>query len=89
VQSYQWLIKIKASIIYNHYSRKFGFDLRVSDAAERLTAAIAELEKDRNVFLDRLRAFDRKRCRAKTRGRRTPTKAEHESLYKMNEGFWD
>jgi hypothetical protein len=48
---------------------------------ERLLAALAAIEIDRNRFLERLRSFERKRLREKLRGRRSPRPAEVAALY--------
>ena len=48
---------------------------------ERLLAAMAAIEIDRNRFLERLRSFDRKRIREKMHGRRTPRPTEVAALY--------
>jgi CDP-glycerol glycerophosphotransferase (TagB/SpsB family) len=43
---------------------------------QQLLDALAEIERDRNRALERLRAFERQRIRAKLRGRRSPSKSE-------------
>lgn len=44
--------------------------------------AVAAIEVERNRFLERLRAFERKRVREKLRGRRFPRPADITSLYR-------
>jgi hypothetical protein len=48
-----------------------------------LLGAINALEKERNVFLERQRAFARSRIRAKMRGNRQLSKAEREIVRAM------
>jgi hypothetical protein len=66
---------------YWRYSQRFGFDEDTPDAGVRLNRAMNALNKERNLFLDRLRLFEKKRIKEKMRGRRTPSKAAIEALY--------
>ena len=66
--------------IYARFANEFGFDEKVLDANERFLLAFDALEKERTQKLEKLRAFDMKRVRAKVRGRRTLSKAEREKL---------
>lgn len=42
------------------------------------------LEKERNLFLEKLRLFDKKRIREKARGQRSPSKSAVEALYNLD-----
>jgi hypothetical protein len=52
---------------------------------ERLLAAMAMVEVDRNRFLERLRSFERKRIREKLRGRRSPRPTDVAVLYETTQ----
>ena len=84
IESYIGLIKGKFNDTYSRYSNHFGFDANVSDAGDRLSQAMEALEKERNLFLEQLRSFDKKRLREKMRGRRSPSKSAIEALYKCD-----
>lgn len=84
IEGYIWLIKGKFNNTYSRYSNHFGFDTEVPDASERLSQAMDALEKERNLFLEQLRLFDKTRVREKMRGRRSPSKSAVEALYKCH-----
>lgn len=84
IERYHWLIKRKFNSTYSRYSNHFGFDADVPDAGVRLSQAMDALEKERNLFLEQLRLFDKKRIREKMRGRRSPSKSAVEALYKCD-----
>ena len=46
----------------------------------QLLAALAAIERDRNIYLEALRRFERLRIRQKQRGQRHPRKADKEAL---------
>jgi hypothetical protein len=48
---------------------------------QQLKDAVAVLERQRNHFLECLRAFERKRLRDKFRGKRVPSKADWQLLW--------
>jgi hypothetical protein len=50
---------------------------------ERLLAAMAAIEIERNRFLEQIRSFERKRIREKLRGRRSPRPADVAALYQI------
>ena len=73
--------------VYARFADEFGFDRDdVADANERILRALDALERERNQMLEKLRAFDLKRVRAKGRGRRTLSKAEREDLAAIRRG---
>jgi hypothetical protein len=82
IQLYRWLIRQKFQATYLRYSKHFGFDEDTIDCNERLNKAMNALETERNLFLDNLRLFDKKRIREKIEGRRLPSKIAVDSLYK-------
>ena len=49
---------------------------------QQLWDVVAVLETERNIFLERLRAFDRRRIREKARGKCSPAAHEFETLYR-------
>ena len=81
---YHRLIRRKLDVTYLRYSKHFGFDGDVPDAGDRLGQAIDALEKERNLFLEQLRLFDKKRVKEKMRGHRFPSKLAVEALYKCD-----
>ncbi|HEX8832742.1 MAG TPA: hypothetical protein VF719_01015 [Abditibacteriaceae bacterium] len=84
IELYGWLTNQKFTATYTRFSNHFGFDEAVPDADERLDRAINALETERNLFLEKLRAFDRCRTKEKFRGRRSPTKQITEALCRGN-----
>lgn len=84
MEGYHWLIKRKFNSTYLRYSNHFGFDTDISDADTRLSQAMDALEKERNLFLEKLRLFDKRRIREKIRGQRSPSKSAVEALYKCD-----
>ncbi len=84
IERYHWLIKQKFLATYSRYSKHFGFDSDIADSGDRLSQAMDALEKERNLFLEQLRLFDKKRVKEKMRGRRFPSKSAVEALYKCD-----
>ncbi|TYQ30877.1 hypothetical protein [Pseudanabaena sp. UWO310] len=82
IQLYHWLIKQKFQTTYLRYSKHFGFDESTGNCNESLNRAMDALETERNLFLEKLRLFDKKRIREKIGGRRLPSKIAVDSLYK-------
>ncbi|WP_103670051.1 hypothetical protein [Pseudanabaena sp. BC1403] len=82
IQVYRWLIRQKFQVTYLRYSKFFGFDENISESNERLNKAIDALETERNLFLEQLRLFDKKRIKEKVGGRRLPSNIEVDLLYK-------
>ncbi len=78
LESYCQLSHQSHRTLYARFADEFGFDRDdVSDANESLLRALNALEVERNQMLELLRAFDRKRVRAKALGVahcRTPKK---------------
>ncbi|MBV6626223.1 MAG: hypothetical protein KI793_25370 [Rivularia sp. (in: Bacteria)] len=90
INSYCWLTKQEFQFTYARYSNRFGFNSdipkdskRVSD---RLNQAMDNLKEERNIFLQLLRQFEKKRIQEKMRGYRFPSKSAKHALYN-NIGF--
>lgn len=81
VECYHWLTRQGFEATYTRYREHFGFDADAPDAGQRLIQAMDALDAERHLFLERLRLFERRRCREKMRGRRAPSKEAVESLY--------
>ncbi len=64
--------------IIARYDSKFGFNSR-SSTEHQLLATLRAIVAERNLYLEKLRAFERKRIRAKSRGRRTFSKADQQA----------
>jgi len=84
VASFSWCTGMRFTDLMKH------FDVPMSPRPSRpppddafLLGAINALEKERNVFLERQRAFARGRIRAKMRGNRQLSKAEREIIRTM------
>ncbi len=87
LESYCWLSKQSHRALYARFADEFGFDRDdVADVDERILRALDALEKERNQMLEKLRAFDIQRVKAKVRGRRTLSKAEREKLDAIRRG---
>ena len=87
LEHYCWLSKQSHRALYARFADEFGFDRDdVADAGERLLRALDALEKERVQKLERLRAFDIQRAKAKVRGRRTLLRAEREKLDAIRRG---
>lgn len=87
LESYCWLSRHSFQATYARFADEFSFDGGgVADADERILRALDALEKERNQMLERLRAFDRKRASAKSRGRRTLANAESVELEAIRRG---
>ncbi len=84
IESYIWLINGKFNSTYTRFSNHFGLDTDVPNAADRLSQAMEALEKERNLFLEKLRLFDKKRIREKARGQRSPSESAVEALYNLD-----
>jgi hypothetical protein len=82
IQLYRWLIRQKFQVTYLRYSKFFGLDENTSESNERLNEAMDALETERNLFLEQLRLFDKKRIKEKVGGRRRPSHIEVDLLYK-------
>ena len=80
LESYSYLTRQSHGALYARFADEFGFDCGAPDADARLVRALDALEKERNQLLEKLRAFDMKRVRAKTWGRRTLSRAEQDYL---------
>jgi len=81
VERYHWLTKQGFQATYARYRDHFGLDAESPGAGERLCQAMDALEAERHLFLERLRLFDKKRCKEKMQGRRSPSKKAVEALY--------
>ncbi len=64
----------------SHYAAALVPNTKDSLTEAQFAAAIAAMERDRNRYLEAVRAYDRKCLRQKMRGHRQPRKAERESL---------
>ncbi len=61
------------------FNKQFHFNKRTSGEGQ-LLAALTEVERERNLLVERVRSFELKRKKAKREGRRSLTKAEQEAL---------
>ncbi len=86
VQFYAELRRGSFNGLYQHFADKFGFNEKVPDATERLVKALDEMEFERRQIIEKMRVFDLKRVRAKTRGRRTLSNVEREKLEAIQQG---
>jgi hypothetical protein len=86
IGQYHGLIREKFQFTDARFCSHFGFNADISEAEanERLTQAMASLEAERNLFLERLRLFEKRRIKEKMRGRRSPTKSALKALYQYN-----
>ncbi|MDY6899653.1 MAG: hypothetical protein SWZ49_16480 [Cyanobacteriota bacterium] len=85
INSYCWLTKQEIQFTYTRYSNRFGFNSDIpkdsKKISDRLNQAMDNLEEERNIFLEKLRLFGRKRIEEKMHGRRFPFKSDIEALY--------
>ncbi|MEM7712183.1 MAG: hypothetical protein AAF349_01085 [Cyanobacteria bacterium P01_A01_bin.68] len=81
INSYCWLTKEEFQSTDARYSSGFGFNSDISNSGDRLNQAMDNLEKERNIFLEKLRLFGQKRIQEKSRGCRFPSKSDIEALY--------
>lgn len=77
---------------YASVSAYLGIDFlfepgREPPSDEFLRRALEQVERERSVSLDRLRGFEKKRIRAKTRGNRQLSTAERTALREMSGGI--
>ena len=63
------------------YAARFGFGGLYPATQAQMLGALTAMERDRNLYLAALRAFERKRIRQKMRGQRHPRKADREILF--------
>ena len=84
VASFSWCTGLRFNDLMQRYGlpRSRNPPLPPPDDAF-LIGAINALEKERNIFLERRRAFERSRVRAKMRGNRQLSKAEREIVRAM------
>ena len=75
-----WLTRERYSITRAHFAERFSLDTPPQFSEDQLLDALAAVEVERNRVLERLRAFDRKRLRAKLRGQRQMSAAESAAL---------
>ena len=69
------------------YAAKYNLDRPNTPSPAQLIAPIAEIERDRNQYLEIQRAYDRKRLRQKLRGQRQPRKADSEILTRAKQAI--
>jgi hypothetical protein len=75
-----WLTGRKYQQVRACYASQYSLDQPAEPTEAQLVAAMAAIERDRNAYLEQLRAFDIKRIRQKMRGQRHPRKADMEHL---------
>ena len=78
---YCYLIQVKPQETYLQYVQNFEISEDSPQADELFNQAINALEKKRNLFLNRLRVFEKRRAKEKMSGRRSPAKAALATLY--------
>lgn len=88
VASYCWLTRAR----YRPMLASLGLEVpyqpqRQPPPAQELLRTLDQLERARNVYLDRLRAFERKRIRAKAHGNRHLSTAERALLDELESGI--
>lgn len=72
--------------IQARYNTQFGFNDTDLPSADSLLRAIAAVEVERNIYVERLRAFEKRRVKAKARGRRQMTKQEQREGALLGQG---
>lgn len=77
-----WLTRQSFLATRRRYAAQFN-PRAIPPREEDLLDALAALEKARNRFLERLRAFERRRIREKLRGRRRPRSSDIDALYAL------
>ena len=76
-----WLRRERYLIVQSRYAKKYNLGSPNIPTEANLLDAIATIEVDRNIFLEKIRSFERKRIREKFRGRRQPKKIDIQVLY--------
>jgi hypothetical protein len=59
----------------------FGVESETSPTEQQMLDAVSNLEVERNLWMERLRRYERKRIREKMRGKRKPPRADIHALY--------
>ena len=77
-----WLKRQKYQVVRARFASKYHLDSPNTPTEADLLAALAAIEIERNTFLEKIRAFERKRIREKHRGQRHPRKNDIELLYR-------
>ncbi len=86
VLRYCWLTQQPYLQIRGAFTSQFALNGDRAPSEQRLLDALAALERARRQFLERLRAFERKRIRQKLRGQRCPQPADIQALYSPSQG---
>lgn len=77
-----WLKRQKYQVVRARFANTYKLDSPNTPTEADLLAALAAIERERNTFLEKIRAFERKRIREKHRGQRHPRKKDVELLYR-------
>ncbi|MBV9788371.1 MAG: hypothetical protein JOZ51_09370 [Chloroflexi bacterium] len=81
ISSYCWLTEQSFTHVRATFIDRFTLEGDRAPSEQQLAAALAALEVERHLFLERLRVFDRRRIRQKLRGQRRPRSADVQALY--------
>jgi hypothetical protein len=71
-----WLTRQRYLLTRDRFAARFSLDPPEELTEDQLLDALTAIEVERNRVLEKVRAFDRKRLRAKLRGRRQMSAAE-------------
>jgi hypothetical protein len=72
--------------IVDRFDSRFGFNAHRVPSEDSLLRAIDAVEVERNGYVERLRAFEKKRIKAKARGKRQMTKQEQRDAGQLGRG---
>jgi hypothetical protein len=76
-----WLTKRSYLATRAPFAARYNLDRPRQPDEEELLEALVAIERERNRFLERVRAFERRRIREKLRGRRHPRPADIAAIY--------
>jgi hypothetical protein len=79
------LTKLSYCETCSRFAARFNLADLNSLSEGQLLDVLAAVEVERNKFLERLRAFERKRLREKWQGRHYPRRADIDALYRADE----
>lgn len=82
ISSYCWLTQQSFLEVRAMFNDRFRLAGTRAPSEQQLLAALAVLEIERHLFLERLRVFDCRRIRQKLRGQRRPRSADMQALYR-------
>jgi hypothetical protein len=74
--------------IMQRYDAQFNFCYPQLPSNEQLAAALAQAERERNMILEHLRRFERRRIRQKMKGKRQLSRHERDCLGAVIQEVW-